>query len=221
MVTRAGSISDQLRGRTLSRTHSAIDRVVAPGVKISFTPSFFNSGMSGSGMIPPPKTTTSSIPCLRSRSITAGKSVMCAPDMIESPIASTSSCTAAATIISGVWCSPPGHRPGRTGELGEPRGRIVADGKCRRKVLTGGRTERFRHAVDIPVRVPLALLDDPSKPGHVLFVARARTRGEPQRVVRGEHQPASWPEHARRLAQGGDCIGVGSQEHGAVEAERG
>ena len=28
------------------------------------------------------------------------------PDMIDSPTASTSSCRAAAAIISGVWCSP-------------------------------------------------------------------------------------------------------------------
>src|SRR5207237_1252417 len=96
----------QLLGCTFSRTHSAIDLVVAPGVKISRTPSFFSSGMSESGMIPPPKTITSSAPCFLSRSITAGNSVMCAPDMIERPIASTSSCSAAATIISGVWCRP-------------------------------------------------------------------------------------------------------------------
>jgi TRAP-type uncharacterized transport system fused permease subunit len=31
-----------------------------------------------------------------------GNSVMCAPDMIERPTASTDSCTAAAAIISGV-----------------------------------------------------------------------------------------------------------------------
>src|SRR5207248_1464968 len=51
------------RGRTLPRTQSAIDFVVAPGVKISATPSFFNSGMSASGMMPPPKRTTSFTPC--------------------------------------------------------------------------------------------------------------------------------------------------------------
>src|SRR5207253_2327080 len=89
----------------------------------------------------------------------------------------------------GVGFQPPQEETRRTGELDELRRRIVADGKCRRKVLTGGRTERFRHAVDIPFRVPLALFDDPSKPGHVLFVARAGTGGEPQRVVGGEHSP--------------------------------
>jgi hypothetical protein len=31
---------------------------------------------------------------------------MCAPDMIDSPTASTDSCAAAAATISGVWCSP-------------------------------------------------------------------------------------------------------------------
>ncbi len=48
--------------------------------------------MSSSGMMPPPKTAMSPPPacrCMRSR--IAGKSVMCAPDRIESPIASTSS----------------------------------------------------------------------------------------------------------------------------------
>ncbi len=62
--------------------------------------------MSSSGMMPPPNTSMSSALELRSRSSTAGKSVMCAPDMMESPMASTSSWTAAVTIISGVWCSP-------------------------------------------------------------------------------------------------------------------
>src|SRR5207248_10637195 len=106
LVERDHGRAHQPRGRTLSRTHSAIDRVVAPGVKISRTPSFFSSGMSGSGMMPPPKTITSPAPSFLSRSRIAGNSVMCAPDMIERPIPSTSSCTAAATIISGVWCRP-------------------------------------------------------------------------------------------------------------------
>jgi hypothetical protein len=57
-------------------------------------------------MMPPPNTTTPV--ALRSSSafITAGNSVMCAPDMIDSPTASTASCTAVAAIISGVWCRP-------------------------------------------------------------------------------------------------------------------
>ena len=42
----------------------------------------------------------------RQRRQTAGKCVMCAPDMIERPTASTDSCAAAAATISGVWCSP-------------------------------------------------------------------------------------------------------------------
>ncbi len=62
--------------------------------------------MSSSGMIPPPNTSMSPAFDARSRSITAGKSVMCAPDMMDRPMASTSSWTAALTIISGVWCSP-------------------------------------------------------------------------------------------------------------------
>ena len=41
-------------------------------------------------------------PRVRSASSTAGNSVMWAPDMIDSPTASTDSCTAAAAIISGV-----------------------------------------------------------------------------------------------------------------------
>ena len=44
---------------TFARTHSTIDWVVAPGVKIFATPSCSSSGMSASGMMPPPKTTMS------------------------------------------------------------------------------------------------------------------------------------------------------------------
>ena len=43
---------------------------------------------------------------LLSASMTAGKSVLCAPLMIERPTASTSSWMAAAAIMSGVWWSP-------------------------------------------------------------------------------------------------------------------
>jgi hypothetical protein len=89
-----------------SATHPAISWVDAPGLKIFATPSRASSGMSSSGMIPPPKTNTSPAPRAESASMTAGNSVMWAPDMIERPTASTSSCTAAAAIISGVWCRP-------------------------------------------------------------------------------------------------------------------
>ena len=62
--------------------------------------------MSSSGMIPPPNTTTSVAPLARRASMTAGKSVLCAPLMIERPTPSTSSWTAALAIISGVWWRP-------------------------------------------------------------------------------------------------------------------
>ena len=43
----------------MARTHSTIDMVVAPGVKTLATPMRGQRGMSSSGMMPPPKTTTS------------------------------------------------------------------------------------------------------------------------------------------------------------------
>jgi hypothetical protein len=80
--------------------------VGVPGVKILATPIRYRSSMSASGMMPPPNTTMSVASRSRSRSMTRANSVMCAPDRIESPTASTSSWIAAATICSGVWCSP-------------------------------------------------------------------------------------------------------------------
>src|SRR5262249_40197907 len=64
------------RGWIFSRIHFTISCVELPGVKISATPAFFRRGMSSSGMMPPPKTETSSAFCFRSSSSTAGKRVM-------------------------------------------------------------------------------------------------------------------------------------------------
>src|SRR3990172_751488 len=75
----------------------------APGLKIFWMPALRRPGMSASGMTPPPNTTISPTPRSRSISTIRGKSALCAPERIESPMASTSSCTAAVTIISGVW----------------------------------------------------------------------------------------------------------------------
>src|SRR6185503_10360000 len=94
------------RGCTLSLTHATICPSEVPGVKRAATPFCLSGSTSSSGMIPPPNTATSVTPRARRASRTAGNSVLCAPDMIESPIASTSSWTAAAAIISGVWCRP-------------------------------------------------------------------------------------------------------------------
>ena len=80
--------------------------VGAPGVKIAATPIALSSAMSASGMIPPPNTTMSSASRSFSSSSTRANWVMCAPDSTDSPIASASSWSAAATICSGVWCSP-------------------------------------------------------------------------------------------------------------------
>ena len=88
------------------RTQATISVVGAPGVKILATPIRDSSAMSASGMMPPPNTTMSAAPRARSSSMTRANSVMCAPDRMESPTASTSSWMAAATICSGVWCSP-------------------------------------------------------------------------------------------------------------------
>ena len=81
---------------------SMIAWVGAPGVKTSATPSFLSSGMSWLGIVPPTVTTTSPASCSRSSSITFGTSVMCAPDRIERPTASASSCSTVSTICSGV-----------------------------------------------------------------------------------------------------------------------
>ena len=60
-------------------TNSTISSVGAPGVKTSATPSFFSSGMSSAGIVPPTVTTTSSAPWSESSSTTRGTRVMWAP----------------------------------------------------------------------------------------------------------------------------------------------
>ena len=75
-------------------------------MKIFATPIAVSSAMSASGMMPPPNTTMSSAPCSFSSAMSRANSVMWAPDSTERPIAFASSWTAAATICSGVWCSP-------------------------------------------------------------------------------------------------------------------
>src|SRR6202453_1617780 len=98
----------EVRGPTAMRLRikSTIDCVVVPGRKISAMPAFFSAGISASGIIPPIKTVTSVMPFSRSNSMSRGHSVLCAPERIESPMTSTSSCTAADAIISGVCRSP-------------------------------------------------------------------------------------------------------------------
>ena len=54
----------------------------------------------------PPTTTGMSTPRSRTFSTTFGASVMWAPESIDSPMASTSSSTAAAATFSGVWNRP-------------------------------------------------------------------------------------------------------------------
>ena len=64
-----GALGPQrVRRPTWPRTQSTISVMVAPGVKTSATPSLLSSGMSSSGMMPPPKTTMSSAPRSRSSS---------------------------------------------------------------------------------------------------------------------------------------------------------
>src|SRR5436190_1847549 len=91
---------------TALRIASTAAVVGVPGRKISRMPIAFSFGMSCSGMIPPAKTMMSCAPSSFSMRMISGKRTLCAPDRIESPIASTSSCTAAATICSGVCRSP-------------------------------------------------------------------------------------------------------------------
>ena len=76
--------------------------VEVPGRKIAETPCSFRRGMSSCGMMPPTMTRQSSIPRSRRSSTMRGQSVLCAPLKIDTPTASTSSCNAAAAIISGV-----------------------------------------------------------------------------------------------------------------------
>ena len=77
-----------------------------PGVKTSATPSFFSSGMSSAGIVPPTVTSTSSAPCSRSISTIFGTRVMWAPERIERPTAWASSWITVAAICSGVWWRP-------------------------------------------------------------------------------------------------------------------
>src|SRR6266403_2369384 len=85
---------------------STISWVEVPGRKISAMPDCFSVGMSASGMIPPTRTVTSFMPLSWRSFISCGQMVLCAPERMERPITSTSSCTAAEAIISGVWRRP-------------------------------------------------------------------------------------------------------------------
>jgi len=78
----------------------------APGRKTSATPSFLSSGMSWAGMMPPTNTWIPSRPFSRTSSRTRRQMARWAPERIDSPIASTSSWAAAATICSGLWRRP-------------------------------------------------------------------------------------------------------------------
>src|ERR1044071_1320527 len=91
---------------TALRIASTAAVVGVPGRKISRMPISFSFGMSCSGMIPPAKTMISSAPSSFNMRMISGKRTLCAPERIDKPIASTSSCTAAATICSGVCRSP-------------------------------------------------------------------------------------------------------------------
>src|SRR6185369_17718853 len=69
-----------------SATQPLISPVVAPGVKTLATPSSSRTGMSSSGMIPPPKSTMSEASRSASSSTSRRKSVMWAPERTERPI---------------------------------------------------------------------------------------------------------------------------------------
>ena len=87
------------------RTTSTTWSPVAPGVSTPATPAARSLATSASGTIPP-TTTGMSAPRSRTFWTTFGASVMCAPESIDSPMASTSSSTAAAATVSGVWKRP-------------------------------------------------------------------------------------------------------------------
>ena len=58
--------------------------------------------MSSFGIVPPTTSTTSSAPSSLSSAAIRGTSVICAPDRIDNPTASASSCSTVSTICSGV-----------------------------------------------------------------------------------------------------------------------
>ena len=80
--------------------------VVVPGGNNLPTPISFNAFISSSGIMPPPVSNTSFIFFSFIKLIILGKTVLCAPLKILTPIASTSSCNAAFTTISGVCLNP-------------------------------------------------------------------------------------------------------------------
>src|SRR5882724_6681851 len=94
------------RGFTFDRRKLTISSVDVPGKKISATPACLSFTRSSWGTIPPTSTRQSSIPCSRNNWTIRGQSVLWAPLNIETPTASTSSCSAAAAIISGVCRKP-------------------------------------------------------------------------------------------------------------------
>ena len=87
-------------------TQPVISVVAAPGVKTLRTPISSRTGMSSSGMIPPPNTAMSDASRSASRASRVLNSVMWAPESTERPIRSASSWIAVSTICSGVWCRP-------------------------------------------------------------------------------------------------------------------
>src|SRR5262245_23463770 len=72
-----------------SRITCTTSSALAPGVSTPATPSASNRATSGSGMMPP-TTTGMSDPRSRTFCTTLGTRVMCAPDNIDRPMASTS-----------------------------------------------------------------------------------------------------------------------------------
>ena len=68
-------------------------------------PACLRRAMSGSGTIPPTMTGMST-PRARVSWTTSGARVMWAPESIDRPMASTSSSTAAAATVAGVWNNP-------------------------------------------------------------------------------------------------------------------
>src|SRR6266851_1442382 len=91
---------------TFARMNFTMSSIAVPGWKMAATPAFLRPSMSWSGMMPPTITSTSSILFCLSRSISRGTMTLCAPERIDSPVTRTSSCSAALTIISGVWRNP-------------------------------------------------------------------------------------------------------------------
>ena len=94
------------RSSSAPASQSTMACIGVPGVKMAATPCSLRVAMSSSGMIPPPKTSTSPTPLSFSWAMTLGNSVLWAPDRSDRPTASASSWITVSATCSAVWWRP-------------------------------------------------------------------------------------------------------------------